>query len=169
MQWTVQAALSEPVATTLDPAFRIIEDNGWPNIEACIALGIGTPDTSGLEPVRPIQVGISGLGGQIRTTGILANQVVADVWGLGVDLRWQMTSCFGIAGEFYTGQGLGTYGGEILQNINLDSGTPSDSNLQLIRSIASWLILPNTCSSLTRIRLVSLFLFLSFWLNGWFL
>ncbi len=139
MQWTVQAALSEPVATTLDPAFRIIEDNGWPNVEARIALGIGTPDTSGLEPVRPFQVGISGLGGQIRTTGILANQVVADVWGLGVDLRWQMTSCFGIASEFYTGQGLGTYGGGILQNINLDSVTPSDSTLQSIRSSGGWL------------------------------
>ena len=140
VQWTIQTALSEPIAATLDPAFQVVaEDNGWPNIEARIALGIGTPDMSGLEPVRPFQLGISGVGGQIRTTQLLTNQVAADVWGIGADLRWQLTSCLGIAGEFYTGQGLGTYGGGILQNINFDTADTANSTGQSIRSTGGWL------------------------------
>ena len=139
LQWTLQAALSEPVAATIDPEFRLIDDNGWPNIEARIAVGIGEQDLSGLVPVRPFQLGISGVGGQIRTTGILTNKVVADVWGIGADFRWKVTPSFGFAGEFFTGQGLGTYGGGVLQNINVDSVTPSNSTLESIRSTGGWL------------------------------
>ena len=94
---------------------------------------------SGLEPVPPFQLGSSGVGGQIRTTQLLTNQVAADVWGIGADLRWQLTSCLGIAREFYTGQGLGTYGGGILQNINFDTADLANSTGQSIRSTGGWL------------------------------
>jgi hypothetical protein len=33
VQWTMQFALSEPVNATIDPDFRLSEDNGWPNVE----------------------------------------------------------------------------------------------------------------------------------------
>jgi hypothetical protein len=139
VQWTMQAALSEPVSSTIDPLFRVSEDNGWPNIEGRIALGIGEPELVGLEAKRPFEIGISGVGGQLRTTEPLVRQVVADVWGIGADFRWKLSPHFGVAGEFYTGQGLGTYGGAILQNINVDTATPANSTLQAIRSTGGWL------------------------------
>jgi hypothetical protein len=45
-------------------------------------------------------------------------QVVADVWGAAGDVRWRVSEKWGFAGEYFTGQGLGTYGGGILQNVN---------------------------------------------------
>jgi hypothetical protein len=56
--------------------------------------------------------------GQIRTTVPFTRHVVADVWGLGADCRWAVTKRFGVQGEFFTGQTLGTYTAGILQNIN---------------------------------------------------
>jgi hypothetical protein len=41
VQWTLQGALSEPIVTTIDPVFGVSEDNGWPNVEGRIALGLG--------------------------------------------------------------------------------------------------------------------------------
>jgi hypothetical protein len=67
---------------------------------------------------RPFEVGVSGVVGQIRTTVPMTTQVVANVWGLGTDLRWAVSDRFGVQGEVYVGQTLGTYMGGILQNIN---------------------------------------------------
>jgi hypothetical protein len=139
VQWTLQAALSSPIATTIDPAFRISEDNGWPNVEARIALGLGQPEMVGLEPKRPLEIGVSGLVGQIRTTEPLVAQVVADVWGVGADFRWKFLPYVGVAGELYSGQTLGTYGGGVLQDINVNTATPVDSTLKGIRSTGGWL------------------------------
>jgi hypothetical protein len=139
VQWTLQAALSSPIATTIDPAFRISEDNGWPNVEARIALGLGQPEMVGLEAKRPFEIGISGLIGQIRTTEPLVGQVVADVWGIGADFRWKFLPYLGVAGEVYSGQTLGSYGGGVLQSINVDSATPVNSTLEGIRSTGGWL------------------------------
>ncbi len=137
-QWTLQAALSEPVVSTIDPALRISEDNGWPNVEGRVALGLGEAKPVGLATTRPFEFGLSGVVGQLRTTEPLVRQVVADVWGVGADLRWNITPCFGIAGEFYSGQGLGTYNAAILQSVNLDPITPANSTLQAIRSTGGW-------------------------------
>lgn len=121
-QWTLQFALSEPIASTIDPLFRLAEDNGWPNIEARIALGCGCLPQTGAAARRPIEVGVSTVVGQLRTTLIGSNQVVADVWGLGIDYYWQITDQIGVAGELFTGQGLGTYNAGVLQGINASNG-----------------------------------------------
>jgi len=131
-QWTLQAALSEPINSTIDPTFRISEDNGWPNVEARVALGLGSIEGVGPTAKRPFEIGASGLVGQLRTTDPLDNQVVADVWGLAGDFRWKMTDRLGFAGEVYTGQSLGTYNGGILQTINADTLTG-------IRSTGGWM------------------------------
>lgn len=132
VQWTMQVALSEPIASSIDPSFRLSEDNGWPNVEGRIALGLGCIEGAGLDARRPFEMGISAVGGQIRTTIPLVRQVVADVWGVGADLRWKINDRFGIAGEFYTGQTLGTYNGGILQNVNTVTR-------EGIRSTGGWL------------------------------
>ena len=76
---------------------------------------------------------MSGLVGQIRNTGAAPiGRVVADVWGLSSDFRWKVNDVFGVMGEFYTGQALGTYNAGILQNINFDT-------LRSIRASGGWL------------------------------
>ena len=119
VQWTLQGALSEPITTTISPTFAINEDNGWPNVEGRVALGLGRPEQVGLVALRPFEIGVSGVLGQIRNTlPPPGDRVVADVWGSAVDARWKMNSYFGVMGEVYTGQTLGTYNGGILQNVN---------------------------------------------------
>jgi hypothetical protein len=132
IQLTMQTALSEPITTTIDPIFQVSEDNGWPNIEGRIAVGLGPPDAHNHDHHRPIEVGVSAVGGQIRTTPLLSGPVVANVWGVGSDFRWKLMDTFGFQGEFYTGETLGTYDGAILQDINADT-------LKGIRSTGGWL------------------------------
>jgi hypothetical protein len=133
VQWTLQGALSEPINSTIDQAFRISEDNGWPNIEGRLALGLGAVQGVGATAKRPFEIGVSGLVGQIRTTPPSPDpRVVVDVWGGCIDLRWSITERFGVAGEVFTGEGLGTYNAGILQNINADT-------LQGIRTSGGWL------------------------------
>ncbi len=117
-QITIQTGLSEPVATFFSEEFLLSEDNGWPNIEARVAYGLGPPGEGLLAP-RPLEFGVSGLIGQLRNTDVPAGvSVVADVWGIGADLRWAITERFGIKAEMALGQGLGTYGGGILSTVN---------------------------------------------------
>jgi hypothetical protein len=132
VQWTTQLAISEPIPTTIDPVFGLSEDNGWPNVEGRIALAMGEMQGTGLDAKRPFEVGVSGLVGQIRNTAPPVGRVVADVWGLSGDFRWKVNDVFGFMGEFYTGQGVGTYSGGILQSVNLET-------LQAIRSSGGWM------------------------------
>lgn len=132
VQWTFQTALSDPITTTISPAFAISEDNGWPNVEGRIALGLGLPEQVGLGAQRPFEVGLSGVVGQIRTTVPPGDRVVADVWGVATDFRWKANQIFGFAGEVYTGQTLGTYNGAVLQTVNPES-------LLGIHSTGGWL------------------------------
>src|SRR5204862_5081346 len=84
----------------------------------------------GPQAKRAFEAGVSGLVGQIRTTQG-ATRVVADVWGLGSDLRWAVTPCFGFQGEVYAGQTLGAYTGGILQNVNA-------LTFQVLHAAAGW-------------------------------
>jgi hypothetical protein len=122
-QVTLTAGLSDPISTTVSNTFRISEDNGWPDVEGRAALALGPLTGEGPMARRPFEVGVSGLVGQIRTTVPFARQVVANVWGLGSDLRWAVTERFGVQGEFFTGQTLGVYTAGILQNINVSTFT----------------------------------------------
>ncbi len=130
-QITLIAGIGEPIPTTLSPDFDISEDNGWPNVEGRIALGLGPIIGEGLLARRPFEAGVSGLVGEIRTTTLDGLRVVADVWGFGTDLRWAITDRFGIQGEFFVGETLGTYGGAIFQNIN-------SLTLEGIQGVGAW-------------------------------
>ena len=56
---------------------------------------------------------------------------IDDAWYAGVDLRWAITDCFGVQGEIFAGQGLGTYSGGVLQTI--DTAT-----YRTVRSRGGW-------------------------------
>lgn len=127
LQLTSQFALSEPVASVVTNNIRILEDNGWPNVEARVAAGVGAVgELAGGRKLRPVEVGVSGVVGQLRTSRLITaptdpdelSRAVVDTWGLGVDGQWALTPRFGVAGECYFGQGLGEYNGGVLQSFN---------------------------------------------------
>ena len=132
---TVQAALSEPLSTLITgDAGRITEDNGWPNIETRVELGLGPRCEIRGSRIRPLEVGFSGVVGQFRTTRtLLADPInlppraVIDTWGVGSDFQWWVSDRFGVRGEFYYGQAMGEYNGGVLQSFN-------PTNFQEIRS-----------------------------------
>lgn len=138
-QLTTQVAVREPVASVVTNNRRLIEDNGWPNVEARLGVGLGAArDVAGGRTLRPVEVGASGVVGQLRNSRLLTAAAgvdpvrsVIDVWGLGADLQAAVTDRFGLAGEFYVGQGLGEYNGAVGQSFN---GT----TLQAVRSAGGW-------------------------------
>lgn len=130
LQFTTQAAISEPVATIVTNNVRIVEDNGWPNIEVRLSAGIGAvEELCGGRKQRPLEVGVSGVIGQLRNTRLITaptdpevpNRSIIDTWGLGTDFQWAIANWFGVAGELFVGQGLGEYNGGVLQSFNIDT------------------------------------------------
>jgi hypothetical protein len=130
-QITLTGAIAEPIPTTLNNQLRLSEDNGFPNFEARVACGLGPMQGEGIAARRPVEFGISGVCGQIRTVRG-PQRVVGDVLGLGVDGRWAADPRWGVQGELYIGQGLGSYGTSGLQNIN-------PITLNTIRSRGGWI------------------------------
>lgn len=129
---TLQTGLSEPIATIVRsaPADPLVEDNGWPNIEARLAVAAGALDEyMGGRKQRPFEVGVSGVVGQIRTTRIDLGtpgplRRVQDIWALGSDLQLVLTDRLGVFGEVFIGQTLADYNAGILQNFNTDDYRP---------------------------------------------
>jgi hypothetical protein len=128
--FTFQGALSEPLTTAKTPDVSLDEDNGKPNLEGRIAFGSGKPAPVGIGLLtqRPWEVGVSGMIGQLRRTSLPSDpaprRVVSDVWLAAVDYQLNLARLFGVGpdfglkGELYTGQGLGNYGGGILQSLD---------------------------------------------------
>jgi hypothetical protein len=119
-QITLTAGVSDANPTIVNEDF-LTEDNGLPNFEARAAWAVGQPEMVGLMPMRPFEVGVSGVVGEVRNTffdpfGL--GRVVADIWGVAADFRWRVNEFWGFAGELFTGQGLGTYGGGAFQTVN---------------------------------------------------
>lgn len=129
-QVTTQLAASKPTATVVTGSSeinsRITEANGWPNVEARIATGIGeTRELCGGRNLRPLTVGISGIIGQLRNASLAINidpndpifrRSTVTTWGVGADVTAPLTSRFGLSGEFFVGQSLGEYNAMIGQS-----------------------------------------------------
>ena len=135
---TLQVALSEPLGTVDIPDTSLDEDNGLPNLEGRIAFGFGNPESIGIGLLtqRPLEVGVSGVVGQLRRTNIPPDprrRVVSDVQGVAVDFRVNLAGgLFGFKGEAYTGQALGAYNGGVLQSLDAVTWKP-------IRTTGGWL------------------------------
>jgi hypothetical protein len=128
-QLTLQGALSQPLNTYVTPDIILDEDNGWPNVEGRIGFGFGKPAPIGIGLLtqRRVDVGVSGVVGQLRRTAAPfepPRRVVSDVWGAAVDFRVNLSSSFGFKGEVYTGQALGNYNGAILQSLDAVTWKP---------------------------------------------
>jgi hypothetical protein len=124
-QCTLTAGISSPISTVINDsrivngAPELIEDNGWPNIELRVSRAVGPLQQVGLEAKRPFEVGLSAVVGQTRTTVLgPPGRVVNDVFGLAADARWRINDRWGLAGEMYHGQSLGSYAGGVFQSVN---------------------------------------------------
>lgn len=134
-----QVALSDPLSFLVtDDLGRLLEDNGWPNVEARLEFGMGGKRSIRGTKVSPVRLGVSGVIGQIRTAGTLLGPPSSllprseiDIRGFGADIQVAVNDQFGFAGEFFFGQGLGDYNGSVLQNFN-------SSTLTQIRSIGGF-------------------------------
>jgi hypothetical protein len=88
---------------------------------------------------RLVEVGVSGVVGQLRTSRLITaptdpdvpSRAIVDTWGLGLDGQLALTHRIGLSGELYVGQGLGEYNGGVLQSFN-------GVTFQTIRSRGAW-------------------------------
>ncbi len=126
-RFTIQFAVGDPVGSVIIDNRNILEDNGWPNFELRLAAELGRmKQRMGERNVRAFELGVSGVIGELRTTGFITSPVgveppdrdVVAVHGLGVDAQLRFGKRFGLSGEFYLGDGLGEYGGGLLQSFN---------------------------------------------------
>jgi hypothetical protein len=133
-QLTFQLGLSNPISTLVRNSVKdpLVEDNGWPNIEGRMALGVGEiEEFMGGRKQRRVEFGISGVVGQIRISKPVPgpgtpgpDRIVDDVWGSGCDLQWAVTDRLGMKGELFIGQTLGEYNAGVLQNFNSETFEP---------------------------------------------
>lgn len=140
-EYTLQLALSDPIQSVFGSRdLRIQEDNGWPNVEGRVSMGLGQAEKLvGGRTARPFELGSSAFVGQIRSTrSILAPQDpqspvrnVVDCWGFGIDAAINLSPSVGIQGELFTGAGLGEYNGGIGQTFDSATG-------EAIRSSGGW-------------------------------
>ena len=132
----VQLAASSPVTTALPSNVdlanlqgqEIVEDNGWPNLEARLNFGFGAnADRAGGRNLRPVELGVSGIVGQLRVLDnirpsdpltLVSDRSTVNVWGAAIDGQIALGRRFGLSGVLYTGQGLGEYMAGILQTYN---------------------------------------------------
>ncbi len=113
----------------IDP---LIEDNGWPNVEGRILLGLGdTQELMGGRKQRPIELSVSGVVGQIRISKPIPgpstpgpDRIVDDIWAVGGDFQIALTDRLGVKGESFVGQTLAEYNAGALQNFNSDTFAP---------------------------------------------
>jgi hypothetical protein len=135
----LQLAVSSPITTALPSNLDlanlqtedIVEDNGWPNLEARLNFGFGAvSERAGGRRLRPLELGVSGVIGQLRVLDnirptdpitLAADRSTVDVWGAALDGQLALGRRFGINGELYTGQGLGEYMAGIFQSYNRSS------------------------------------------------
>jgi len=95
-----------------------------------VSLALGPlDDYVGGRKQRAVEMGVSGVVGQIRSTRVDLGipgplRVVQDIWALGSDLQLALTDRFGVFGEFFVGQTLADYNAGILQNFNSDDYRP---------------------------------------------
>jgi hypothetical protein len=132
----VQLAASSPVTTALPSNVdlanlqgqEIVEDNGWPNLEARLNFGFGAnADRAGGRNLRPVELGVSGIVGQLRVLDnirptdpltLVSDRSTVNVWGAAIDGQIALGRRFGRSGELYTGPGVGDYMAGILQTYN---------------------------------------------------
>lgn len=135
---TLQGSLNTDIVTDNSPPSLAGDHAGWPVLEGRAGMTLGQRGPG----FRPIEFGVSGhLGEQIYdfnppflnpVTGLARR-----TWSLNADFRVPISPRFGVQGEFFTGENLGSFLGGDVQGI--DAGTPaSPGTRRSIRSTGGW-------------------------------
>jgi len=130
---TLQGSFNQNVVSDFNGARNVVlgqvqpESSGWPVLEGRLAV---THDQFG-PSCQSATVGISGhIGNQgfdfvdpwapgfPDTTPIRGDDIRVRTWSFNVDVRVPITDRFGVQGEFFTGQNLGTFLGGVVQGVN---------------------------------------------------
>jgi hypothetical protein len=118
-RWTITGGISQQVVSDfIDVPVFNVSDNGVPNVEARISVALGVEEDGS----RPIELGLSGVAGELIDIDNFGPLVV-DTWGAALDFRLSGQRV-GLAGEFFSGQGIGTYNGAINQTLNQLTAVP---------------------------------------------
>lgn len=125
MQWTFTGALTQPVVTDL-AGFQdaLGQDNGLPNFEGQIVLGLGD-DQDG---EKPLLFSLSGMYGEYFAAASNLPSLPANVtntssaYAVAAAMQWT-GDCTGFRGQIWHGSGLGTYMGGISQTLNTATGS----------------------------------------------
>ena len=130
-RWTITSRISQPDISDYAAVPAINgQNNGWPNIEARVGVELGPTQKFG----RPIEIGISGVVGEIQAVlpalagGLIrpAADDVAQTRGVCVDAQFRGER-FGFRGEGWWGEAAGTYFVASLQTVNPETNQGIDS------------------------------------------
>ncbi|MBN2296729.1 MAG: bZIP transcription factor [Pirellulales bacterium] len=130
---TLQGSLNANILSDFNGHADIIrEPGGWPTIEGRAALTLGHRGKG----CKPTVVGVSAHIGEVGFDYFNGGALVDDdvrrrTWSFNTDLDMPITSRFGVRGELFCGEALGTYLGGIGQSIN-------PNTLEPIRSQGGW-------------------------------
>jgi hypothetical protein len=139
---TLQAAIARDVASPFDSSSgATFEPASWPVIQGRVGTTLGPRGKDCL----PWDFGVSGhIGDTVydfssATWGVnAADDLHRKTWSANGDFRMPLTCRFGVQGEVFVGENLGTYYGGILQSI--DIGTPANPGTRDgIRSVGGWI------------------------------
>jgi len=134
---TIQGSLNTDAIS--DSATNLDGDHaGWPVIEGRIGTTLGQRGPGCL----PIDFGVSGhIGEQFFDFNSPwpnpAKDVGCRTWSVNGDVRIPITHRFGVMGEFFTGENLGTFQGGILQGVDIGT-TTTPGTRRPIRSTGGW-------------------------------
>ena len=125
IQWTLTGALTQPVVTDLAGLNDAIgQDNGLPNFEGQLLLGLGEEQAG----ERPFQVSLSGMYGEYFAAAFNlpagfppAASNTSKAYAISGAMQYS-TDLGGFRGQLWNGRGLGTYMGGISQGINTETG-----------------------------------------------
>ena len=130
---TLQGSMNLSIVSDFTGANDGIEGNhgGWPVLEGRAAWTLGCRGKG----CQPIVVGASGhIGNQEFNFGPLSplpGEYVRPTWSVNADFHVPITNRFGVHGEFFTGENLGTFLGGIIQGVDINTAQP-------IRSTGGW-------------------------------
>jgi hypothetical protein len=130
---TLQSSLNANILSDFTSATDNVDEDhaSWPLVEGRVGWTIGHRGKGGL----PTTVGFSGHIGEQDYNAVapspLPPEFTARTWSCNADLNMPLTERFGVHGEFFTGENLGTFLGGVLQGVNSLTGEP-------VRSTGGW-------------------------------